>query len=165
MRLKGTRMSAMSEVGSVTTVAPRQALPAKQVLAVVVGNAIEFYDFVTYAFFAAQIGRAFFPSHAPGASLLASLATFGAGFLTRPLGAFVIGRMGDRVGRKPAMLLSFTLIGIAVVGLPLTPSYASIGIAAYCAAPEYKNKLSNTAHHHGKPAALIKTPKAMAAGT
>jgi MFS transporter, MHS family, citrate/tricarballylate:H+ symporter len=105
-------------------------LPARHVIAVALGNAIEFYDFVTYAFFAAQIGRAFFPSDTPGASLLASLATFGAGFLTRPLGAFVLGRLGDRVGRKPAMIASFTLIGIGVMGLPLIPSYASIGIAA-----------------------------------
>ena len=72
----------------------------------VTGNAIEFYDFVTYAFFAAQIGRTFFPSDTPGTSLLASLATLGAGFLTRPLGAWVIGRYADRAGRKPAMLLS-----------------------------------------------------------
>jgi MFS transporter, MHS family, citrate/tricarballylate:H+ symporter len=105
-------------------------LPPRQVFAVALGNALEFYDFVTYAFFAAQIGRTFFPSNTPGASLLASLATFGAGFLTRPLGAIVLGRLGDRVGRKPAMLASFTLIGVGVVGLPLIPSYASIGIAA-----------------------------------
>lgn len=98
--------------------------------AVAVGNAIEFYDFVTYAFFAAQIGRTFFPSDTPGTSLLASLATFGAGFLTRPLGALVLGRIGDRVGRKPAMITSFTLIGVGVIGLPLIPSYASIGMIA-----------------------------------
>ena len=106
------------------------ALPSRHVFAVALGNAVEFYDFVTYAFFAAQIGRAFFPSDTPGTSLLASLATFGAGFLTRPLGAFVLGRLGDRVGRKPAMIASFTLIGIGVTGLPLIPTYASIGIAA-----------------------------------
>jgi MFS family permease len=100
------------------------------VLAVSAGNALQFYDFVTYAFFAPQIGRTFFPSDTPGTSLLASLATFGAGFLTRPLGAFVIGRFGDRRGRKPAMLLSFALIGIGVIGLPLVPSYASLGVAA-----------------------------------
>ncbi len=105
-------------------------LPIRHVVAVALGNAIEFYDFVTYAFFAAQIGRAFFPSDTPGTSLLASLATFGAGFLTRPLGAFVLGRLGDRLGRKPAMIASFTLIGIGVTGLPLIPSYASIGILA-----------------------------------
>jgi MFS family permease len=97
---------------------------------VALGNAVEFYDFVTYAFFAAQIGRAFFPSETPGASLLASLATFGAGFLTRPLGAFVLGRLGDRLGRKPAMLASFALIGVGVIGLPLIPPYASIGMLA-----------------------------------
>jgi MHS family citrate/tricarballylate:H+ symporter-like MFS transporter len=107
-----------------------QHLPARQVLAVVTGNALEFYDFVTYAFFAAQIGRTFFPSGTPGGSLLASLATFGVGFLTRPLGALLIGRYADRTGRKPAMLLSFWLMGIAVVGLPLVPSYAAIGVAA-----------------------------------
>jgi MFS family permease len=105
-------------------------LQRRQVLGVVVANGLEFYDFVTYAFFAAQIGRAFFPSNTPGTSLLASLATFGVGFLTRPLGAFIIGRFGDRAGRKPAMLLSFALIGVGVVGLPLIPSYASIGIWA-----------------------------------
>ncbi|CAM0998610.1 Major facilitator superfamily (MFS) profile domain-containing protein [Rhodanobacter sp. Root179] len=107
-----------------------RVLPRRHVVAVALGNALEFYDFITYAFFAAQIGCTFFPSDRPGISLLASLATFGAGFLTRPLGAWVIGRMGDRRGRKPAMLLSFGLIGIAVIGLPLTPSYAAIGLWA-----------------------------------
>ena len=102
----------------------------RQALAVAVGNGLEFYDFVTYAFFAAQIGRTFFPSQTPGLSLLSSLATFGVGFLTRPLGAIVIGRFGDRAGRKPAMLLSLCLIGVAVTGLSLTPSYASIGTLA-----------------------------------
>ena len=105
-------------------------MPARHVFAVALGNAIEFYDFVTYAFFAAQIGRAFFPSDTPGTSLLASLATFGVGFLTRPLGAFVLGRLGDRLGRKPAMLISFMLIGVGVTGLPLIPPYSSIGILA-----------------------------------
>jgi MFS family permease len=102
----------------------------RQVFAVAVGNGLQFYDFVTYAFFASQIGRTFFPSQTPGASLLASLATFGVGFLTRPLGALVIGRFADRAGRKPAMMLSFMLIGAGVIGLPLIPSYASIGMLA-----------------------------------
>lgn len=105
-------------------------LSVRQILAVSAGNGLEFYDFLTYAFFATQIGRTFFPSHSAHASLLAALATFGAGFLTRPVGAWVIGRMGDRRGRKPAMLLSFGLMGMAAAGLALTPSYARIGIAA-----------------------------------
>jgi MFS family permease len=106
------------------------SLKARHVAAVTAGNALEFYDFLTYAFFAAQIGRTFFPSHDAAGSLLASLATFGAGFLMRPVGALTIGRMADRVGRKPAMLLSFALMGVAMVGLALTPGYRAIGIAA-----------------------------------
>jgi MFS transporter, MHS family, citrate/tricarballylate:H+ symporter len=107
-----------------------RSLSWRQALAIAVGNGLEFYDFVTYAFFATQIGRTFFPSRTPGLSLLSSLATFGVGFLTRPLGAIVIGRFGDRAGRKPAMMLSLCLIGVAVTGLSLTPSYASIGTLA-----------------------------------
>ena len=108
----------------------RASVPARHVAAVVVGNALEFYDFLTYAFFAVYIGRAFFPSNAPSASLLASLGTFGVGFVTRPIGGLVIGRMGDRLGRKPAMILSFSLMGIAITGLALTPPHSMIGIAA-----------------------------------
>jgi MFS family permease len=106
------------------------ALSWRQAAAIAVGNGLEFYDFVTYAFFATQIGHTFFPSKTPGLSLLSSLATFGVGFLTRPLGAIVIGRLGDRAGRKPAMMLSLSLIGVAITGLSLTPSYASIGTLA-----------------------------------
>lgn len=107
----------------------RLKLSAAQVGAVAAGNALEFYDFVTYAFFATQIGRALFPGDASH-SLLFSLATFGVGFLTRPLGGLLIGRMADRKGRKPAMILSFTMMGLAMTGLALTPSYAAIGMAA-----------------------------------
>ncbi len=102
----------------------------RHIAAVVTGNALEFYDFVTYSFFAVYIGRTFFPSENAGTSVLASLATFGVGFLMRPVGAYVIGRMGDRIGRKPAMLISFSLMGIGIAGLALTPSYAQIGVAA-----------------------------------
>lgn len=109
---------------------PRPSIPARYIAAVVAGNALEFYDFLTYAFFAVYIGRAFFPSSTPAASLLASLGTFGVGFVTRPIGSFVIGRMGDRVGRKPAMILTFSLMGVAITGLALTPPHSMIGIAA-----------------------------------
>ncbi|WP_249123094.1 MULTISPECIES: MFS transporter [unclassified Bradyrhizobium] len=91
---------------------------------------LEFYDFLTYGFFAVQIGRTFFPSHSPYASLMLSLATFGAGFITRPIGGVVIGLYSDRAGRRPAMVLSFAMMGCAIVVLALLPSYASIGIAA-----------------------------------
>ena len=108
----------------------QQKVKPHHIAAVVAGNALEFYDFITYAFFAIYIGRAFFPSGDPSASLLSSLAAFGAGFITRPIGSFVIGGMGDRRGRKPAMVLSFALMGFSIVGIALVPSYAAIGVAA-----------------------------------
>src|SRR3954447_8622644 len=107
----------------------RMRLSRSQIAAVASGNALEFYDFVTYSFFAVQIGHALFPGDA-AQSLILSLATFGVGFVSRPLGGLVIGRMADGRGRKPAMILSFSLMGIAIAGLALTPSYATIGMAA-----------------------------------
>src|ERR1700735_5652700 len=82
-------------------IAGPQSIPLRFVAAIVAGNALEFYDFTTYGFFAVYIGRTFFPSHSSASGLLLSLGTFGAGFLTRPIGAMVIGPMGDRIGRKP----------------------------------------------------------------
>lgn len=102
----------------------------RHVFAIVAGNALEFYDFLTFSYFSIYIGHAFFPSHDPMLSLLASLATFGVGFATRPIGAVVIGSWGDRKGRKPATIFCFALMGFAIVGLAFTPSYASIGVAA-----------------------------------
>jgi MHS family citrate/tricarballylate:H+ symporter-like MFS transporter len=106
------------------------ALPRRYIVAATIGNALEFYDFITYAFFAIQIGHAFFPSNNAYGSLMLSLATFGAGFVTRPIGGIVIGAYADRAGRRPAMMLSFTMMGAAIIALALTPSYATIGIAA-----------------------------------
>lgn len=108
----------------------RPSLSKAQIASVAAGNALEFYDFLTYSFFALQIGEALFPGKSGDTKLLFSLATFGVGFVTRPLGGFIIGRFADRRGRKPAMILTFTLMGIAIVGLSLTPPYAMIGLAA-----------------------------------
>jgi MFS family permease len=107
-----------------------QHLSHGQLLAVVAGNALEFYDFLVFSFFAIQIGQVFFPGSSPTASLLSTLAVFGAGFLTRPLGGLVIGPLSDRIGRRPTMLFTFALMGLSIAGLALTPSYASIGVAA-----------------------------------
>ena len=111
-----------------TTTAPR--ITASQIVGVTLGNALEFYDFLIFTFFAVEIGHAFFPATDPQSSLLLALATFGAGFLTRPLGGFILGILGDRIGRRPAMLVSFALIGVASLGVALTPPYAAIGVAA-----------------------------------
>src|ERR1700731_3434189 len=106
------------------------ALTGRATLGATIGNMLEFYDFVTYSFFAIQIGRTFFPSDSQFASLMLSLATFGAGFVTRPIGAVVIGSYSDRVGRRPAMILSFAMMGSAMLVLAVIPSYDTIGIAA-----------------------------------
>src|ERR1700742_1172990 len=107
-----------------------KALIGRETFAATIGNMLEFYDFITYSFFAIQIGHTFFPTQGQFGSLMLSLATFGAGFITRPIGGIVIGSYSDRAGRRPAMVLSFTMMGIAIIVLALTPSYDSIGIAA-----------------------------------
>jgi MFS family permease len=100
------------------------------IAATVAGNALEFYDFLAYSAFAVYIGKAFFPSGDALASLLLSLATFGVGFFTRPLGGVLIGAYGDRAGRRPAMVLTISLMATGTAALVFTPGYASIGIAA-----------------------------------
>ncbi len=102
----------------------------RHILAATIGNGLEFYDFSTYSYFALEIGRTFFPLQTPMMSLLASLGTFGIGFIFRPVGGYVLGRYSDRVGRRPAMMLSFMLMGFSILGLALIPSYAAIGLAA-----------------------------------
>ncbi len=105
-------------------------LERRHIVAATIGNALEFYDFLIYALFAIQIGHAFFPTSTAYGSLMLSLATFGAGFATRPIGGIVLGRYADRVGRRPAMLLCLVLIGASITAMALIPSYARIGIAA-----------------------------------
>ncbi len=109
---------------------PNSPNSKKIVTAAIIGSALEFYDFVLYAFFAVYIGKAFFPSDDPFISLLLSLAVFGIGFITRPLGSIILGIVADRKGRKIALLLTILFITVGTIGLALTPSYASIGIAA-----------------------------------
>jgi MHS family citrate/tricarballylate:H+ symporter-like MFS transporter len=125
----GNRISIGSTSRVTDRPSDRSRLSRSQIAAVAAGNALEFYDFVTYSFFAVQIGRSLFPGDV-SQSLILSLATFGVGFVSRPLGGLIIGRMADRRGRKPAMILSFALMGIGITGLALTPSYHAIGAAA-----------------------------------
>jgi MFS family permease len=120
----------VSADSSVDAAASERKVPLRHVIAAFAGNALAFYDFLTFSYFSIDIGRTFFPSHDKAISLLASLVTFGIGFALRPVGAVVIGGWADRAGRKPAMLLSFALLGISILGFALTPSFAQIGFAA-----------------------------------
>lgn len=110
--------------------APAPISKAKKIAAITVGNGLEFFDFSIYTYFAAIIGRQFFPSTSEWASLMMSLATFGVGFLVRPLGGIVMGQLADRRGRKPAMTLSLWLMAVGSAIFIVTPSYAQIGLAA-----------------------------------
>lgn len=108
----------------------RPTATRKEVFAVVLGAAVEFFDFSAYATFAVMIGNVFFPSDTPFMSLLLSVSVFGIGFIVRPLGAIFIGSYADRAGRKPAMLLTMALMTIGTGGLVFLPGYETIGIAA-----------------------------------
>lgn len=120
-----------SETSSDLAADVSEASPSRRlVAAAVAGNALEFYDFFTYAFFAVYIGKTFFPSSSPLTSLLLSVAVFGVGFVTRPIGAILIGLYADRAGRKPAMLLTIALVTVGTLGLVVCPGYDSIGLAA-----------------------------------
>jgi MFS family permease len=107
-----------------------RTLKRRHVAAATIGNALEFYDFLTYAFFSIQIGHAFFPAQSAYGALMLSLATFGAGFVTRPIGAVVIGAWADRAGRRPAMMLCFVMMGCSIVAMALIPTYRAIGLWA-----------------------------------
>ena len=96
----------------------------------IIGNWLEFYDFVVFGFFAVMIGRAFFPGESEITQLLSALATFGVGFFTRPLGAAVIGTYADRKGRRAAMTLTLLMMAAASAIMALTPTYDQIGLAA-----------------------------------
>jgi MHS family proline/betaine transporter-like MFS transporter len=105
--------------------------PARRaILAAVIGNVLEWYDFAVYAYMATIIAKQFFPAQDEISSLLSAFAAFGVGFVVRPLGGIVIGRLGDVRGRKAALILTIVLMAAGTVMIGLTPSYASIGVAA-----------------------------------
>ncbi len=101
-----------------------------QIAAAVIGNALEWYDFVVYGFFASVLAQAFFPSGDDTAALLLALASFGAGFFTRPLGGLFFGFYADRKGRKAALQLIMFVMTAAVAVIAFAPTYATIGVYA-----------------------------------
>lgn len=101
-----------------------------QLTAAIIENALEWYDFAIFSYVAVIISKVFFPAAGEYTGLLLTLATFGVGFLTRPLGGIVIGVYADRRGRKSALQLIIGLMTVSLLLVVFTPSYSSIGIAA-----------------------------------
>lgn len=110
--------------------AARPHNPWREICAASIGNALEFYDLLIYGYFAIVIGKQFFPSSNETTSLLLSVASFAVSFVTRPLGAIVLGSYADKAGRKASLTLSITLMMIGTAMIALVPSYTQIGIAA-----------------------------------
>jgi len=109
---------------------PERRERRRAVTAAVVGNVLEWYDFAIYAYMATVIARKFFPSGDEVTALLSTFAAFGVGFVVRPLGGILIGRLGDLKGRKTALLLTIALMAAGTVLIGLIPSYETIGPAA-----------------------------------
>src|SRR3989442_13064151 len=94
------------------------------------GNFLEMYDFMVFGYYASAIGKVFFPSGNPFASLMLSLMTFGAGFLMRPLGAIVLGAYSDHHGRRAGLMLTLGLMSVGILTMACMPGYATIGLPA-----------------------------------
>src|SRR6266850_4998935 len=94
------------------------------------GNFLEMYDFMVFGYYAAAIGKAFFPSGNPFVSLMLSLMTFGAGFLMRPIGAIVLGAYADKHGRRAGLIRSLSLMAVGILCIACVPGYARIGLIA-----------------------------------
>ncbi|WP_322007920.1 MFS transporter [Paraburkholderia tropica] len=105
-----------------------RASQVRLIAACSIGNALEMYDFTVYSFFALLIGHLFFPSDSPYGSLLLAVATFGIGFVMRPLGGLVIGSYADRRGRKAAMTLTIALMVGGTLCIAFAPTYAQAGV-------------------------------------
>jgi MFS family permease len=129
------------------------------IVAASVGNVIEWYDFYIFGSLAAVLSVKFFEQSHPVAALLSTIALFTAGFLIRPLGAFLFGWMGDRVGRKYTFLLTLSGMGLGTGAIGLIPTYESIGLAAafllfglrmiqgLCLGGEYGGAITYVAEH------------------
>lgn len=105
--------------------------PLRAAMASLIGTTVEFYDFFIFGTAAALVfPKLFFPQVSNAAGVLLSFATFGVGFLARPVGGFVFGHYGDRIGRKKMLVITLVGMGIATVLMGLLPGYARIGIAA-----------------------------------
>ena len=102
----------------------------RMILLASLGGTLEYYDFVIFGIFAPQIGRAFFPSQDPLVSLMVTFTTFAIGYLARPIGGLVLGRLGDKFGRRGVFLASIFVTSAATLGIGIVPTYAAWGVTA-----------------------------------
>ena len=110
---------------------PTGRQPARAAAAAFVGTTIEWYDFYIYATASALIfGKLFFPGSEPFFSTLASFGTFAVGFFARPFGGLLFGHLGDRIGRKKALVATLAIMGVGTVGIGFLPTYADAGVLA-----------------------------------
>ena len=100
------------------------------ILAALVGNVVEWYDFALYGYFVSIFSTQFFPSDNPNTSLIAAFGAFAAGFLVRPFGGVVLGQIGDRIGRREALKLSVVAMATSTVFMAVLPTYKQIGLFA-----------------------------------
>src|SRR3989442_8472021 len=100
------------------------------VVRVALGNFLEMYDFMVFGYYAAAIGRAFFPAQNEYASLMLALMTFGTGYLMRPLGAVLLGAYIDHHGRRKGLLLTLSLMAVGTLSIGVVPGYETIGLFA-----------------------------------
>src|SRR3954452_20226296 len=121
--------SAPSAAAKPPKVADAQTL-RRVIVASSLGTLFEWYDFYLYGSLAVFFGGLFFPAGNETAQLLASLATFGAGFGVRPLGAIVFGYVGDKIGRKYTFLVTMATMGLSTALVGLLPTFATAGLAA-----------------------------------
>jgi Sugar (and other) transporter len=122
--------AATTAAGASATAAPMTREEKKVIFASSLGTVFEWYDFYLYGSLAAVIAKQFFSGLDPTAGYIFALLAFAAGFLVRPFGALVFGRLGDMIGRKYTFLVTILLMGASTFIVGLLPSYASIGIAA-----------------------------------
>ncbi|VVD71235.1 MFS transporter [Pandoraea cepalis] len=125
-------LSASQSVPAGTLLASTGITRRRAIFATVIGSGLEWFDFSGYAFFAAIIGKLFFPAGNDTTSLLLALATFGVGFIVRPFGGIVFGIYADRVGRKKALSLAMLVMAAGSAIIAFAPTFDSIGIAAPC---------------------------------
>ena len=102
----------------------------KIIRAGIIGNVMEWYDFAIYGYFALIIGKLFFPSSSASTSVIAAFGAFAAGFLMRPIGSLIFGNIGDKLGRKRALLISVLMMAIPTFLIGVLPVHEQIGITA-----------------------------------